>query len=169
MKTALTVASVLSWINIIIWGLIVVFGLVITVPMGQLLYVSVAVLLSAIPLNCFAALKLHASIRHPNIPLSHETPVGIRFIGIMALFFGFLYVGYGIIIIGHPRLLLDSANIMPKQMPGYSPEDIAAMGKFAVVLGGVIALLLGLSVVVNVVLNIRLLRWYYLVRKSDVS
>jgi hypothetical protein len=34
---------------------------------------------------------------------------------------------------------------------------------------GIMSLVLGVFVVVNVVLNLRLLRWYYLVRKSGVS
>lgn len=34
---------------------------------------------------------------------------------------------------------------------------------------GIGMLVLGLCVGVNVVLNLRLLRWYYLVRQSDVS
>ncbi len=34
---------------------------------------------------------------------------------------------------------------------------------------GISFLILGLCLVVNVLLNLRLLRWYYLVKKSDVS
>jgi hypothetical protein len=168
MKIALTFASVLSWVNIIIWGLIVVFGLFFTVPTGQLLPMLVVVLLSSIPLNCYAALKLQTSIRHPNVPLGHETPVGIRFVGLIALFFGILYVGYGAMIAGHPNMLLDSAKVIPDKLPGYTPEQLAALGKLAVVVGGVIAAVLGLLVAVNVILNFRLLRWYYLVHRSDV-
>ena len=169
MKITLTFASVLSWINIIIWGLIVVFGLFLTVPTGQVLPVLIVVLLSSIPLNCYAALKLHTSIRRPNVPLGHETPAGIRFVGLMALFFGILYVGYGTMIAGHPNMLLDSAKVFPDKMPGYTPEQLAALGKLAVVVGGVIAAVLGLMVAVNVILNFRLLRWYYLVHRSDGS
>jgi hypothetical protein len=34
---------------------------------------------------------------------------------------------------------------------------------------GIICLILGLCMAVNVVLNLRLLRWYLLLRKSDAS
>lgn len=162
MKTTLTIATILSWINIIVWGLIVLFGLLIIVPSGQMLPISFVVLQISIPLNCYAALKLHASIRHSNIPLSHETPIGIRFVGLMALFFGIMYVGYGVVILGHPQLILDSINVLPDKMPGYTPEQLAALKKMVVILGGIISLVLGLMVAVNVVLNLRLLRWYFL-------
>ena len=73
MKTILRVASVLTWFNIIVWGMIVAFGLLGVLLLGQLPYVGGFVLLSAIPLNCYAALKLHTSVRYPNVPLSHQT------------------------------------------------------------------------------------------------
>ena len=169
MKTALKTASVLSWINIIVWGLLVVFGLFVALPSGQMIYVISAVLLISIPLNCYAALKLHRSIRRPDILLSHQTPAGIRFVGLMALFFGINCIGSGATIIGHPQILLDSMKVMPEKMPGYTPAQIAALEKNVVIAGGVIALLLGLMVAVNVVLNLRLLRWYYLIHKGDAS
>jgi hypothetical protein len=169
MKTALTAASVLSWINLIVWGLIVVSGLFLTVPTGQLGYVSVIVLLSSVPLSCYAAIKLHASIRHPDIPLSHQTPTGIRFVGLMALFFGITYVGYGVMIIGHPQVILEAMKVMPDKLPGYTPAQIAALAKAVVIFVGFLLVILGLMVAVNVVLNLRLLRWYYLMHKSDAS
>ena len=71
MKTILRIASVLTWFNIVFWGMIVAFGLLGAFLLGQMAYVVGLVLLSAIPLNCYAALKLHTSIRYPNVPLSH--------------------------------------------------------------------------------------------------
>ncbi|HEV3415023.1 MAG TPA: hypothetical protein VG101_21235 [Puia sp.] len=170
MKIALRVATVLSWFNIIFWGMIVVLGLLGSVVVGQMPLVVSLVLLSAIPLNSFAALRLHSSIRYTGVPLNHQTPVGIRFVGLIALFFGFLLIFLGFSILGNPGAMMDSMKAAISQMP----EDTRGMytfllNKVFVLLLGVAFLFLGLSDAINVVLNLRLLRWYYLVHKRDVS
>jgi hypothetical protein len=168
MKTILRVASVLTWFNIIFWGMIVAFGLLGVLLLGQLPYVVGLVLLSAIPLNCFAALKLHTSIRYPNVPLSHQTPVGIRFVGLMALFFGITNIITGVSVIADPAPMLDSMKEMVAQMPA-DVRGFYSVKKVFVEIAGAALLVLGLLVAINVVLNLRLLRWYYLVHKSDAS
>jgi hypothetical protein len=169
MKTILKIATVLTWFNIIVWGAVVTSGLLGALAQGQMLYVAAAVLLSSIPLNCYASLKLQRSIRYSNIPLSHETPVGIRFVGLMAFFIGIIYLGAGLLIISDPKSILDAMKEMPAKLSGVTPEEMASMGKVIVLSLGVILVVLGLLVAVNVNLNLRLLRWYYLVHKSDVS
>jgi hypothetical protein len=169
MKTALKIATVLTWFNIIVWGGIVAFGLLGMLITAQMPLLAGFVLMSSIPLNCYAALKLQSSIRHPNIPLSHQTPVGIRFVGLMAMFFGFTDIASGVSIIAKPREMMDAMKEMAANIGGPAPAEIAAMGKTLVVVGGLATIFLGLVVVVNVILNLRLLRWFYLVQKSDVS
>jgi hypothetical protein len=168
MKTILKIASVLTWFNIVFWGMIVALGLLGGFLLGQMAYVVGLVLLSAIPLNCYAALKLHTSIRYPVVPLSHQTPVGIRFVGLMALFFGITNIVTGFSVIANPTPMLDSMKEMVAQMPA-DVRGFYSLKKVYVVIGGAALLILGLLVAINVVLNLRLLRWYYLVHKSDAS
>jgi hypothetical protein len=156
MKKALKIASVLTWFNLIFWGLLVCFGLLGALLMGQMPLLAGIVLLSAIPLNCFAALKLHTSIRYSAVPLNRQTPVGIRFVGLMALFFGITDIFTGVSIV---------AQVPEEQRVFYTAMARKAFVEFM----GVATLVLGLLVVINVVLNLRLLRWYYLVNRSDVS
>jgi hypothetical protein len=169
MKTSLTVATVLSWINIIVFGGIVAFCLLGTLIMGQMALLASVVLLSSIPLSCYAGLMLHRSIRRPEVPLSHQTPAGIRFVGLIALFFGIFYMVMGVSIIVQPRQLLDSMKEAADKMGGLAPAEIASVGKAVILFGGFVIIVLGLIVAINVILNIRLLRWYYLVHRSDVS
>lgn len=171
MKTTLKAATILSWFNFIFWGLInglLLLGALSTMNMPGLL---IAVLMSAIPLNCYAALKLHRSIRNPSIPLNQQTPTGVRFVGFIALFFGVNSIGDGFALIKNPREFLDFLkDFYTKQAP-----EIAQMPAFKSIgladmrTAGVICLILGLCMAVNVVLNLRLLRWYLLLRKNDAS
>ena len=175
MKTALTTATILSWFNIIFWGLIGAFAVIASLAAFNLPVLASAVLLSSVPLNSYAALKLQASIRNPKLPLSHQTPVGIRFVGFMALFFGMMWISKGVVLFNNGSETqaaineqLGQISKLFQQFPSFAEfknirePDIAH-------LSGIFSLILGLCVVVNVVLNLRLLRWYYLVRKSDVS
>jgi hypothetical protein len=168
MKTMLTIASVLTWFNIIVWGAIVTLGLLAVLLTGQLPIAGGFVLLSAIPLNCFAALKLHTSIRYSGVPLSHQTPVGIRFVGMMALFFGIYIIYGGIAILIDPKPDMEAFKQQLAQMPP-QPAWVANMASTVVFGIGFASLILGLLVAINVILNLRLLRWYFLVLSSDVS
>jgi len=171
MKTMLKTASVLTWFNIIFWGLIDSLLLLSSLSSFNMLILAGAVLFSAIPLNCYAALKLHTSIRRPNVPLSHQTPVGIRFVGFIALFFGISWVADGVGLLKNAKEFLGVIKDQLSQTPQIAKEfpQVNNIGEGDVHNAGVVALILGLCVVVNVVLNLRLLRWYYLVGKSDVS
>jgi len=164
MKRALKVANVLSWFSVIFIGINVVCGLLLALAGGNPSMILSSVIVASIPLHSYAALQLHRSIRRPETKLSHQTPAGIRFVGLVAFLLGALLV------IGGAGLL------------GYAPELYASMAKEKVkmpVLGdltipvlrevGGIYLTLGLVVTVNVILNLRLLRWYYLVHQSDAS
>ncbi|HET6255278.1 MAG TPA: hypothetical protein VFE32_14450 [Puia sp.] len=168
MKAVLRVASVLTWFNIIVWGLIVGFGFLGVLFLGQLPYAAGFVLLSAIPLNCYAALKLHTSIRYPSVPLNHQTPVGLRFVGMMSLFFGIYLIYSGIAILANPKPEIEVFKQQLAQMP-QQPDWVGRMADVFTLGTGIAGLILGFLVVVNVVLNLRLLRWYYLVHKSDAS
>jgi len=165
MKTILRIASVLTWFNLILWGFVTVMVLLAATALGLVALIG-AVLLCAIPLNCYAALQLHKSIRKPAIRLSHQTPVGIRFIGFVALFFGLSTVMGELGNLRNPGTWLEA---MKQTFSGMKGFDASLLTVSTVRLTSAIGLVLGLAVVVNVILNFRLLRWYYLVHQSDAS
>jgi hypothetical protein len=163
MKALLTIASILTWFNLVFWGALLAFGVLICLVSMQLPLLASAVLMSAIPLNCYAALRLHSSIRHPNIPLSRQTPTGIRFVGLMALFFGIMFIYSGISIIADPKTAIEAFQQTLSQMPASQAHAVSRLGMSDLVrFVAVVSLVLGSLVAVNVILNLRLLRWYYL-------
>lgn len=171
MKTTLKVATILTWFNLIFWGFVTGLLLLGTLSAMFLPGLALAFLISAIPLNGYAALKLQKSIRYPNIQLSQQTPMGIRFIGFIALFVGVNLIGEGFALIKDAREFLDFLkDFYTKQAPEIAQMPaFKSMGVADVRSAGVICLILGLCLAVNIVLNLRLLRWYLLLRKNDAS
>ena len=165
MKTTLTAARVLTWLNIIVWSAFLGFILLAALAMQAFPLLVIVFLFGAIPLHSFAALKLHKSIKYPSIKLSNQTPVGIRFIGIIALFFGIMMLANSYMSIQSPEKGL---SLMKEGMADTKGMSDAVLTGY-IRLGGCIALVLGLAIIINVILNLRLLRWYYLVKQSDVS
>lgn len=159
MKNTLKISAVLSWINMILWGFVVLTGLLLGVTMGNFGLMVISFFFAVIPLHSYAALQLHKSIRNPAIPLSSQTPVGIRFIGFVASFIGILYIAQGFAVIQDPAGAL---QLMKSQMAELKTLTIDSLR-----LGGVFALILGLSISINVFLNFRLLRWYIFRKNND--
>ena len=159
MKNTLKISAVLSWINMILWGFVVLTGLLLGVTMGNFGLMVISFFFAVIPLHSYAALQLHKSIRNPAIPLSNQTPVGIRFIGFVASFIGILYIAQGFAVIQDPAGAL---QLMKSQMAELKTLTIDSLR-----LGGVFALILGLSISINVFLNFRLLRWYIFRKNND--
>ena len=164
MKTTLRIASVLSWINLLFWGLNLAYGLLGSLTSFNPLILVMLVLVASIPLNSYAALQLHKSIRRPEIKLSHNTPAGIRFVGLVALLIGFLFLLCGMVLAKNAPTIL--ATIKEQ---GFMKEMYADVSVDTLRRSGTFALIAGLITVVNVILNMRLLRWYYLVHQSDAS
>ncbi|HEY4337283.1 MAG TPA: hypothetical protein VGM89_15335 [Puia sp.] len=164
MKRSLKIASVLSWINLLFWGLNLISAILSSVAGFNPLILVSLVLLASIPLHSYAALQLHKSIRKPEIKLSHQTPAGIRFVGLVAMLFGFFFVLGGLLMARNGAEML---NTLREQ--GFMKEMYAQMTAGMIRQWGIAMLLLGGMVIVNVILNLRLLRWYYLVHQSDAS
>jgi len=162
MKTALKTASILSWFNLIWWSVNLIGTLPTVGRMGSFMIVALVVIAS-IPLNAYASLQLHKSIRHPSIKLSSQTPVGIRFVGLVAEIIGFILLLAGLVVLLNPQQLLIA--IKDSQDPAFSGQ--LGTTKAVRLMGGFF-MFLGLTVCVNVILNFRLLRWYYLVNQSDI-
>ncbi|MCO5237117.1 MAG: hypothetical protein M9933_12700 [Chitinophagaceae bacterium] len=153
MKTALKVSGILSWINLVIGGILVIGGLLsmLATPNVSIILVSV-VLTGSIVLHSYATLQLRKSILHPEVPLSKQTPVGIRFIGFMALFFAILNIGNAVVIIQN------AAEVIQQVELPFKPEGVNLVA--AVKAAGIFSLLFSVGIAVNVLLSIRLLRWY---------
>jgi hypothetical protein len=165
MKTVLKVATILTWFNLLLWGFLIVMLALASLAMKATPLIFVLVLLGAIPLNCYAALQLQKSIRQPAARLSNQTPTGIRFVGFVALFFAINFVVNGITLTGNSKAAVKIFNDEMAQVKGAERFHVTA-GYFQGL--GALIIFLGLCIGVNVVLNFRLLRWYYLVRQSDV-
>ena len=166
MKKLQIIGRILAWFNLIIWGIPLVSSLLGMLAAFNSSMLVRLVLFAAIPLQSYAALQLQKSLRHPELKLSQQTPAGIRFVGIIALFIGILVVLAGVL------LLQDAKDVLPglkDQMAGYNMGDTSALTVDNLKAMGGLMLFLGLTVIASVMIHLRLLRWYYLVKQSDVS
>ena len=149
-------SAVLSWFNLIVAGIFVfcclVFGLRLVGLANALIP---AVLLGSIILHSYAALQLRKSMVDPDVPLSSQTPAGIRFVGYIVLFLAILYGGSGLAMFQHTQEIMKQMQLqMP---PEYKNVDLTGSLRGA----SVFLMLFSLSILINVLLNFRLLRWYY--------
>ena len=156
MRTVLKIATVLTWINMVIGGLLTIGGLYVVLMSQNLSMLIGAFLVSSVVLHSFAALQLRRSIVNPSRPLSGQTPTGIRFIGVVALFFGMLYFASGIALLQNPGDFIKMMQSDITEKMHYTLPQIRV--------GGLFILLVGFSIALNVMLNFRLLRWYYFMK-----
>ena len=158
MKAALKIATGLTWFNLIVWILFILLMALAswTLQMTSLLYMLF--LLIAIPLNCYASLRLQKSIRHPAVPLSSQTPVGIRFVGFFVLFLAISIIINGFTLIGSAPATVTLTREQMDPIKNISRIVITA-GYFRCL--GAIVVFLGLCIGVNVILNFRLFRYYF--------
>jgi hypothetical protein len=168
MKTALKIATILTWFNLLFWsGFLLLLALSAIASQQMPLLIGV-VLLSCIPLNCYAAALLQKSIRRPGSKLSSQTPTGIRFVGFVAMFFAIMFVVNGLTFAGKAseavKMFKDGIAQMKDADPRYL--QFATTSVFRNI--GYTIAFLGICVGVNVMLNFRLLRWYFLVNQSDI-
>ena len=108
MKSTIQAARILTWFNLIVWGGLL--GLMLLWSLAaQITPLIIAIfLLSAIPLHSYASLMLQKSIRFPQVKLSNQTPIGVRFIGFVALFFGIITMVNSFVLIQDPKAAVDS-------------------------------------------------------------
>ncbi|MGV3767362.1 MAG: hypothetical protein ACO1NW_14605 [Chitinophagaceae bacterium] len=152
MKKFTNITGVLSWVNLIIGGLITLFGLIQALMGGGIVAVLQLLLIGSVVLHSYAALQLRKSIINPEFPLDSKTPTGIRFIGFLALMLGVGCVFQGVYVIGNTKELIDQVELpeIPKEIN--VEKMLRGVGYFVLVFG--------LSVAINVLLNISMLRWY---------
>jgi len=127
---------------------------------GGPLFLIVAFFFSAIPLHSYAAIRFHKSLRNPSLPVKKQTISGLQFMGFVVVFFGVMFLIAGFTLFQRTKEILESQQAMFPELKGTFTEKMVRME-------GVIAILLSLSLIANVILNMRLLRWYFLVHKDD--
>jgi hypothetical protein len=162
MKKIVKLSAVLSWINLIMGAILVAGGLLATVISPSAFTVLFSVILpGSVILHSYAALQLRKSINYPTLPLNTQTPVGIRMMGYMALFFGIMSIGNaGVILQQAP----EAAKQLKLQLPAQAKNlDVVALLRAS----GIFTILLSISIIINVVLNLRLLRWYLFYRDKE--
>jgi hypothetical protein len=156
MKKALAVSNILSWINLIISG-----GIVLCLLVTFFVYPAITVLLSviligSISLHSYAALQLRKSILYPAIPLSKQTPTGIRLMGYIALFFAVMSFTNGIYMLQQTKDLLSQMQV---------PDQLKKINFTAIIRAfGVFFMIFSLGITLNVILNIRFLKGYLMMQ-----
>jgi hypothetical protein len=153
MKKLIQVSAILSWFNLLVSGLFMALALLAgSFMMGFGNILLVVVLMGSITLHSYAALQLRRSLLHPSIPLGRQTGTGIRFMGYISLFLAFMYGSSAFYMIQHSKEFIDQVQLPAE----YKNFDLTGTFKKS----GIFMLIFSLSVLVNVIINFRLYRWY---------
>jgi hypothetical protein len=152
MKYSLIISSILSWVNIAIAGLFVVTALFSILFLQALPMFIVVIFFGCIVLHSYAAMQLNKSIRNPEIPLGSQTPTGLKLMGYFSMFLAILWFSAFTSVLQHPQDFIKQVQ-MPKEMANFDlASTIRGMSIFMIIFS--------LSILVNVILNLRMLRWY---------
>ena len=163
-KNLVTLSGILSWCNLIVSGLLALIALLSGMAVAGILNaLTVVVLFGSITLHSYAALQLRKSLLNPGIPLAGNTSTGLRFVGYFVLFFAIFEASMATVLLRSPKELVQ--QMQAQLPPEYKNVNIAGSMHAA----GVLMLIFCLSVLVNVLLNARLLRWYKMMQKRDES
>ncbi len=161
MKKAIAVSHILSWINLVVSGGLVLLALIsmLVYPGGGIQFIISAVLIGCTTLHSYAAMQLRKRIINPNIPLNNQTPVGVRIMGYIALFFSIMLFSQSIYMLQNTQDLLKQVQF-PKEMKNVDIKGfVRGVGFFMLVFS--------FSVIVNVSLNLRFLKSYIIIRNND--
>jgi len=159
MKKIVGVSTFLSWVNLVIASIIVLCALFAIAALPALAVMVSVVLVGCIVLHSYAALQLRKSILNASIPLNKQTPVGIRMMGYMALFFAIMLFSNAVYMLQNTQELLKQVQF-PKEM-----KNVDLTG---VIHGtSIFMLLFSISVILNVVLSLRLLRSYIVASQKE--
>ena len=161
MKKILTLTSVLSWINLLVGAMLVIFALIVFLssPAAGLAGLFIIVLSGSLILHSYAAMQLRRSILYPSIPLSAQTPSGIRIMGFIALFFAMMSFANAIVFIQQAPELAKQVSL-PPQVKNLNVVPLLRAS-------GIVTLIISLSIFTNVILNFRLLKWYIISSQEE--
>jgi len=159
MKKIVAVTNILSWINLVVGSILAFCAFLTIVALPAIAVMVSVVLIGCVVLHSYAALQLRKSIINKSIPLNKQTPAGIRIMGYMALFFTIMLFSNAVYMLQNTKELLKQVQF-PKEM-----KNVDITG---VIHGtSIFMLLFSISVIVNVVLNLRLLSWYTIANRSE--
>ncbi|MBS1947215.1 MAG: hypothetical protein JST47_05565 [Bacteroidetes bacterium] len=153
MKKALAISKVLSWGNLVIGSIIALLALLSIIALPAIAVLLSVVLIGCVVLHSYAAIQLQKSIVSPATPLNKQTPIGIRMMGYMALFFAIMMFSNSIFMLQNTKELIKQVSL-PSQL---SQKEFINIIHFT----GAFVLLFSLSIIINVIVNFRLLRWYF--------
>ncbi|HEY8387995.1 MAG TPA: hypothetical protein VIK74_05295 [Parasegetibacter sp.] len=158
MNNFTTITGILSRINFAFGALLCLISVTGLLLMANAALLIPVLLTGAVVLHSYAALQLRRSVVDPFVPLDSKTPTGIRFIGYLALLFAVVNISNGIVILKDTDAVLAQVE-MPAEA---SQFDMHAFLRGA----AVIILIFSASIVVNVLLNLLLLRKFMLENRS---
>jgi hypothetical protein len=96
---------------------------------------------------------------HPQVPLSRQTPTGIRFIGFIAMFCSLMIGGNGVFILQNPEQIAQQVNM---------PAEAKNLNLAGILKGtAIFSLVFAASIFLNVLLSLRILRWYLAMIDQD--
>ncbi len=154
MKTEIQISTVLSWINIVIGGMWVFAGLLAVLMMGNMVMLLPVLLIASIVLHSYASLQLIRSLKDPSVPLSTQTPMGIRMVGFLALFFSVSNIISAVTVWQNAGEFVEKTReTLPEQLKDFDIKPYLR--------GMVIFLFIfNLGISINVLISMRLLRRY---------
>jgi hypothetical protein len=161
MKKVITVSNILSWFNLVVSAALALFALASMLIYPGIQFLISAVLIGCITLHSYAALQLRKSILNASIPLNKQTPVGIRIMGYMSLFFAIILFSQSVFMLQNTKELLKQAQFPPQMKNIDVKSFVRGTGIFMVAFS--------ICVIVNVGLNLRLLRLYIITRNSEMK
>jgi hypothetical protein len=97
-------------------------------------------------------MQLQKSILHAEIPLNSQTPVGIKLMGYISLFIGLIWFVSSIMVLKNPGDFMKEMVLPPKVTAAEYLHFMEAVVSFLFVFS--------LSIIINVILNFRMLKWY---------
>jgi len=155
MKKLLKTSLILSWVNLLSGCLLILGGIMAFLLTPDIFTIILAIFLpGAVILHSYATIQLRRSIINPGSPLNRQTPVGIRLMGFMALFFGIMSISNAILILQHTK---ETAKLIKLPVQAKNMDIIPILRA-----SGIFTLVVGISIVANIVLSFRLLKWYLL-------
>lgn len=144
----------MSWINIVIGGMWLLAALMGVLMMGNMVMLLPVLLVASIALHSYASLQLIRSVKDPSVPLSTQTPMGIRMVGFVALFFSVTNI------IGAVTAWQNAGEFVEKTRETL-PEQLKDFDIKPYLQGMLIFLFVfNISIAVNVLISMRLLRRY---------
>ncbi len=159
MRKIIAVSNILSWINLVVGSLLAFCALLTVMALPAIAVMVSVVLIGCIVLHSYAALQLRKSILNEAVPLNKQTPIGIRIMGYMSLFFTIMLFSNAVYMLQNTKELLKQVQF-PKEMKNVDITGIVHGTS-------IFMLLFSLSVIINVVLNLRLLRWYLIASRKE--